>query len=64
MRDNLTISAPGLVQIDQLKQARLLDILRRVIANPENAKSVAETLSRDWFPMLHIDATGKVKIEP
>jgi len=47
------------VNIDQLKRDRLLDILRRVIANPGNVPQVAETIARDWFPMLRVGPNGK-----
>jgi hypothetical protein len=47
------------VDIDQLKLERLLDILRHVIANPENAPKVAEALARDWFPRLRVGPNGK-----
>lgn len=45
-------------EINRQKQEKMLDIIRRVIANPENAKEVAEQLAMDWFPLCEIDEKG------
>lgn len=45
-----------------LKEERLLDIIHRVIANPQNAKKVAEALAKDWFPICTVTPQGKMEI--
>lgn len=45
------------------KEKVLLDILRRVIANPGNAPAVAKKLARDWNPMILVDRHGKIHYE-
>ncbi len=46
---------------DQIKRDYLLDIIRRVIANPDNAREVADKLAEDWFPPMFslIDSKGR-----
>jgi hypothetical protein len=47
-----------LFDADRFKREKLLDILRRVIANPGNAAEVADEISRDWFPTWECDPKG------
>ena len=42
------------------KRDKLKDILRLLIANPGNVNEVADELSHDWFPMMKVDALGKI----
>ena len=46
--------------MQQWKRNKLLDILRRVIANPENLKEVADEIALDWFPMAQVAKDGSV----
>lgn len=50
------------VDAEKLKRAKLLDIIGRVIANPENAREVVEEIALDWFPVVSVDPKGKVTI--
>jgi hypothetical protein len=54
---------PGLTRIEQAKRDKLLDILRRLIANPGNAPIVAEVLARDWNPTVVIDGEGAITFD-
>jgi hypothetical protein len=47
-------------KLDRAKRDKLLDIIRRVIANPENAKEAADEIAQDWFPMIKVDARGAI----
>jgi hypothetical protein len=46
--------------VDQQKRDKILDILRRVIANPFTAPEVASELSLDWNPMIVVDSKGNI----
>ena len=46
--------------MQQWKRNKLLDILRRVVANPENLKEVADEIALDWFPMAQVAKDGSV----
>lgn len=48
--------------IDQMKREKLLDILRRVIANPGNVNEVVTEIALDWFPRAQIATDGSVSI--
>lgn len=50
------------VDADKIKRAKLLDILRRVIANPGNAEEVAREIALDWSPMIRIDSRGRMEV--
>jgi hypothetical protein len=41
------------------KKAAILDAIRRVIANPNNADRVAAAIAKDWQPLIKIDSQGK-----
>lgn len=49
-------------QIEDMKIAKLEDILRRLIANPQNVKEVAIQLSKDWAPLFKINSDGSYSI--
>lgn len=51
-----------MTKIEELKRAKLLDILRRVIANPQNAETVADEIVQDWFPMIEVAGDGSFKL--
>ena len=40
------------------KRDKLLDILRRLLANPGNAREVADEIALDWFPLVRVNADG------
>ena len=44
--------------IEQFKRDELLDLIRRCIANPHNAKKVADAVARDWNPAIGILKNG------
>lgn len=46
-------------QIEKLKQEKLLDIIRQVIANPHKASEAAREIAMDWSPILYVDAKGE-----
>jgi hypothetical protein len=54
---------PNIEEFEKMKRDRLLDIIRRVLANPGEAKRVAEVLARDWTPMWTVDGKGKISID-
>lgn len=49
-------------EINFLKYDKLVDILRRVVANPNNIKEVAERIALDWNPVVRIESDGKITI--
>jgi hypothetical protein len=55
-------SAAFLNRVETIKQERLLDILRRLIANPENAPQVAAALAVDWCPVVRVDSQGDIEV--
>lgn len=50
------------VDLEQLKRDKLADIVRRVIANPQNLTETVTEISLDWFPMMRAVADGKFEI--
>jgi hypothetical protein len=48
--------------VDLMKRRKLLDIIRRVIANPHNAAEAADEIAKDWFPMIHVQRDGAIEI--
>lgn len=58
----VTVDPHPRIDTDQIKEDRLLDIIRRVIANSENAKEVAHEIAKDWFPVWRVDPDGKFNI--
>lgn len=50
------------VDAQKIKQRKLLDLMRRVIANPENAKEVANEIAIDWTPMIQVNSNGSMEI--
>lgn len=50
-------------EIEKLRRDKMLDILRRVIANPGNAPDVANQLVMDWFPVIRINADASIEFE-
>ena len=58
-QEDVNNSALGL---DQLKRDTLLDLIRRVIANPGNAVRVADAIARDWSPTIHVDGRGNTSL--
>lgn len=44
--------------IDQVKIDKLHDIIRCVVANPHNAREVAEEIAKDWYPMMQVNPDG------
>ncbi len=43
---------------EQEKKTKLLDIIRRAIANPGNLNEVVAEIALDWNPTLQIDTKG------
>lgn len=54
---------PDRDEIKEVKINTLLDIIRRTIANPQNAKEVAKFLAEDWNPLIVVTKEGKIKID-
>lgn len=50
-------------EIERIKAERLLGVLRRVVANPQNAEEVAKVLAIDWCPLIKVDEKGHVSFE-
>jgi hypothetical protein len=48
------------MQHTDAKEKALLDVIRRVVANPQNAVRVAIAIAADWSPMAKVDQHGKV----
>lgn len=48
--------------IEEQKRAKLLDMIRRVIANPQNAKRVADAIALDWHPTICVGSDGNFTI--
>ena len=51
-----------IVDAEKLKREKLLDIIRRVVANPGNAKEVADEIALDWFPKIQVDPKGVIRV--
>lgn len=51
-----------IVRIEKLKRDKLLDILRRCIANPGNVTEVSNEIAKDWFPLMRVSADGSCEI--
>lgn len=49
-------------KLEAAKRERLLDILRRVIANPTNATRVAAEIAAEWDPTFRVRSDGSVEI--
>ena len=47
---------------EAVKAKRLLDIIRRTIANPENAERVAMELAKDWNPTILVSPKGEILV--
>lgn len=45
-----------------LKQAKLKDILRRVIANPGNLDEVVTQICLDWNPPYKVSSDGHIEV--
>jgi hypothetical protein len=58
----MTMRPPLKEDLNLLKTNKLIDLLRRAIANPGNLKEVAEQVALDWFPKFVVDSKGKVSI--
>lgn len=56
----MCVNETSKIDFVNIKREKLLDIIRRVIANPENAKEVAEEVSRDWLPLIHVDEHNEI----
>ncbi len=48
--------------LEEIKVQRLLDLIRRVVANPQNAEEVARAIAADWTPLWEVSAAGCVSI--
>lgn len=51
-----------IVDINNLKRAKLLDVIRRAIANPQNIQEVVDEIALDWFPSVRADSKGFLEI--
>lgn len=49
-------------EANKLKHEKLLDIIRRVIANPQHAKDAVDEIAIDWFPVFRVDQKGNFTI--
>lgn len=45
-----------------MKREKLRDILRRVVANPDNLAEAAREIAEDWSPKFHVNPKGKWEI--
>jgi hypothetical protein len=50
------------VDFKKLKRDKLVDLFRRVVANPGRLEEVAEAIAADWMPILRIDEHGKAEV--
>lgn len=50
------------VDFKKLKRDKLVDLLRRVVANPGHLEEVAEAIAADWMPIQRIDEHGKAEV--
>jgi hypothetical protein len=48
--------------VTEWKRQKMLDIIRRVVANPINAQDVADELAKDWSPPIAIGTDGSMKL--
>lgn len=46
----------------KVKLERLMELLRGVLAEPSTLNNVANEIAKDWFPMLSVDADGKMTV--
>jgi hypothetical protein len=51
-----------LEKVEKFKKDKLLDIIRRTIANPGNAEHVAEALAKDWHPLFQVGSDKELKL--
>lgn len=51
-----------LVETDKIKRDKLRDIIRRVIANPQHVDEVVDEIALDWFPNIHVDQGGCIRV--
>lgn len=47
---------------DKIKRDKLLDLFRRVIANPENLAKVVDAVALNWCPPFKIDRKGNTAV--
>jgi hypothetical protein len=45
-------------EIGKCKREFVLDMIRRVVANPGNARKVADAIASDWNPTIVVRADG------
>lgn len=51
-----------LERMEKFKREKLLDIIRRVTANPGNAEDAANAIALDWFPKFQVKPDGKIDL--
>lgn len=54
--------AVGIEKLKKVKRDKLVDLLRRVVANPSHLEEVADAVAAGWMPVLRIDGHGKAEV--